>query len=547
MIPMDSSDKELLEEIVKLGYPEAGAIKALRVKQFIECFCTYSTGTKFKGKPFRLIPWQFWDVIVPFFADIDENGLRNYRTCYIEIPKKQGKTELMAALMIYFLCADGELGAAVYVAAADREQAGLTYNAAAIMVRANSMLSRKLKLLDSKKRMIYVAQDGFAQVLSAEVETKHGINPSAVLIDELHAHPNDKLYRYLTSGTDIAREQQAVFVATTAGVYDPNSIWWRQREHAFRVRDNIIQDSTFLPVLYTANLGDDPADEELWKRVNPSEGYIFDISRIRKDFEAIKDRPIEFQDFQRFRLNIPIRQIEKWMPMPSWNACKKLLREETFMKRKCYGGVDLSDVLDLSAFVLIFEPDEDGIVDMVVRFYCPEESVMLRSRRDKVPYDIWVKQGHIIETPGATVDKKFIEADVIHTIRNYKCPEIGYDPWKGTDFRNRIMEEVNPSENERGFQMVLVRQGGQTLHEPCNDMLTYVLDGKLRHSGNPVMDWCMDNLVMKKDANFNMSPDKKRSSERIDGASALVTAWSRLLFHQKKKKPLKASSVIIRK
>lgn len=225
--------------------------RAERVKRFIERFCTYSTGTKFKGKPFKLLPWQYDDVIVPFFSNVDDDGLRNYRTCYIEIPKKNGKTELLAALALYFLCADGELGAAVYVAAADREQAGLTYAAASVMVRANETLSAKLKCIDSRKRIVFPKKDGFIQVLSAEVETKHGINPSAVLIDELHAHPNDKLYRYLTSGTDIAREQQAVFVTTTAGVYSKESIWWRQRTHAMQVRDKIVPDPTFLPVLYT--------------------------------------------------------------------------------------------------------------------------------------------------------------------------------------------------------------------------------------------------------------------------------------------------------
>lgn len=669
--------------------------RAERVKRFIERFCTYSTGTKFKGKPFKLLPWQYDDVIVPFFSNVDDKGLREYRTCYIEIPKKNGKmlaldtplptphgwtymgevkegdtlldergqecrvvgvseiaysktcysvefedgekivadadhlwpvteksfegalvdavlttqqiiergvegffvrlsagnprigygpeqllrfsairptksvpcrciavdspshlylcgknfipthnTELLAALALYFLCADGELGAAVYVAAADREQAGLTYAAASVMVRANETLSAKLKCIDSRKRIVFPKKDGFIQVLSAEVETKHGINPSAVLIDELHAHPNDKLYRYLTSGTDIAREQQAVFVTTTAGVYSKESIWWRQRTHAMQVRDKIVPDPTFLPVLYTANLGDDPNDEELWKRTNPSTGYIFDVEKIRKDFMAVKDRPIEFQDFLRFRLNIPIRQLSKWMPLDKWNACKGTPREETFLKRKCFGGIDLSEKVDLSAFVLLFEPDEDGVIDMLVKFYCPEEGILERSNRDKVPYDIWNKQGYIIATPGATVDYDFIQADIVHTIKSYKCPEIGYDPYKSTDMRNKVMKEVNPSEDPKGFQMVEVRQGGITLHEPCQDLLVNVINKKFRHSGNPVMDWCMDNLVMKSDSNMNLSPDKKTSPERIDGASALATAWSRMLFHRKKRKILNSSVLV---
>ena len=518
--------------------------KPERVKRFIEGHCTYSTGTKFKGKPFSLIPWQYEDTIVPFFGTVDENGLRQYRYCYVEIAKKNGKTELFGALALYFLCADGELGPNIYIGAADKEQAGLTYQAAAAMVRANPVMSANLKCLDSRKRIIFPKRDGYIQVLSSEADTKHGINPSAVLIDELHGHKNDALYRYLTSGTDTARDQQAVFIATTSGVYDRNSVWWRTRTHAIQVRDKIVEDPTFLPVLYIADMDDDPGNPEVWKKANPSMGYIFDEEKIRRDYESIKDRPVEFQDFKRFRLNIPLRQLVKWMPIPAWNACAKPVREETFMRRRCFGGIDLSEKIDLSAFVLLFEPDKDGVIDIVAKFYCPEESIMERSRRDKVPYNIWADQGYLIATPGATVDHDFIIQDILYTIRNYRCPEIGYDPYKATDPRNRIMKEVNPQEDPKGFQMVEVRQGGVTLHEPGQDLLVAVMEGRVRHGGHPILTWCFDNLVMKSDSNANLSPDKSKSTERIDGASATITGWSRLLFHKKKKRIISSSAVV---
>ena len=522
-----------------------GYKKALRVKNFIETFCTYSTGTRFKGKKFELLPWQWYDVILPFFSNIDENGLRIYRTCYIEIPKKNGKTELLAALALYFLCADGEKGASVYVAASDREQAGLTYAAAASMVRANVSLNKRLKCIDSRKRIVFLAEEGFICILSAEVETKHGINPSAVLIDELHAHPNDKVYRYLTSGTDIARDQQAVFVTTTAGVYNRESVWWRTRTHAMQVRDGIIEDPSLLPVLFVADIDDDPYDEKVWTKTNPSTGYIFDLEKIRKDFNSIKDRPIEFQDFKRFRLNIPIRQLVKWMPMDKWLACGKTQPEKSFINRKCYGGVDLSEKLDLSAFGILFEPDSEGIIDFLVKLYCPEGRILERSTRDKVPYDIWQKQGYLIATPGDTVDIDFIYEDVLFAIQNYNLHSIGYDPWKATAFRNRVMTEVNPSEGKDGFQMIEVRQGGQTLHEPSQDFLVKVLQSLFRHGNNPVLNWNMDNLVMKQDSNMNYSPDKLKSTERIDGGVALIISWRVAQLDWKENAPLSADSMTI--
>ena len=517
--------------------------KPERVIRFFENYCCFTAGD-FAGKPFVLLPWQKDEFIEPFFGTLKDNGYRVYRFCYMEVPKKTGKTETMAGSALFFLCGDGEPTPHVYVGAADREQAGLTYMAAAYMVRNHPRLSQELKCIDSRKRIVFPRKNGFIQVLSSEVETKHGINPSAVLIDELHAHANDKLYRYLTSGTNAARKQQAVIISSTAGVFDRNSIWWRTREKALHIQKGLSNIKNFLPVLYIADIDDDPGDPEVWRKTNPAMGHIFTEEDIREEYESVKDYPIDLQDFKRFRLNIPVRQLRKWMPMDKWNACAVPAREETFMRRRCFGGIDLSEKIDLSAFVLLFEPDENGVIDIVAKFYCPEEGILDRARKDKVPYDIWADQGYLIATPGATVDHDFIIQDVIYTIRNYRCPEIGYDPYKATDPRNRIMREVNPQEDPKGFQMVEVRQGGVTLHEPGQDLLVAVMEGRVRHGGHPILTWCFDNLVMKSDSNANLSPDKSKSTERIDGASATITGWSRLLFHKKKKRIISSSAVV---
>ena len=289
--------------------------KAERVKRFIETYCTYSKG-EWSGKPFRLLPWQWDDIIKPLFGTINEDGYRQYRTCYVEIGKKNGKSETCAGIGLYMLTNDGEEGAEVYLAATDRDQAGIVYQAAATMVSNSVDLSRHIKRLDSRKRLVYKKKNSFMQVLSSESYSKHGMSPSAVIIDEIHAHPNGELYEVLTAGTDYARKQQVVLVITTAGIYDKESIWWKLRTHAQQVKAGIIEDPRFLPVLYLADPEkDDPADEKLWIRVNPSLGQIFTIDKIRQDYEEAKNNPIDFQNFKRFRLNIPIRQLSKWMPM----------------------------------------------------------------------------------------------------------------------------------------------------------------------------------------------------------------------------------------
>jgi len=508
-----------------------GMEKAERVKRFIEQRCTYSKG-EWAGQRFILLPWQWDKIIKPLFSTLNQDGYRQYRTVYCEIPKKNGKTELCAALGLYMLTSDGEEGAEVYLAAADREQAGLTYHAAAAMVRNDEKMSKNLKCLDSRKRIVFQTTNSFMQVLSSESYTKHGLSPSAVIIDEIHAHPSDELYNVLTAGTDYARRQQVVLVITTAGIYDKNSIWWRLRTRAQQIQAGIIDDPRWLPVLYLADPEkDDPADEELWKRTNPSLNQIFTLDKIRQDYNEAKNNPADFQNFLRFRLNIPIKSLTRFIPMDKWDACNAAPDIEALKGRTCYGGLDLSSKIDLTAFVLVFAPVEDnGTWDVIVKFYCPEEGILKRSRVDKVPYDVWAKQGFITATPGNVVDYDWIKKDVFQAAKDYNLPEIGFDSWNAQATATDIMNELNGSNSETGFQMVEMRQGPKTFNEPMKDVLVNLMSNQMRHGGHPVLRWCADNLVTRKDQNGNMAPDKEKATEKIDGMVALFMAWGRAML-----------------
>jgi phage terminase large subunit-like protein len=507
--------------------------KALRVKRFIETYCSFSKG-EWAGQPFILLPWQWDDIIKPLFGTVNDDGYRQYRNCYVEIPKKNGKSELCAAVGLYMLTNDGEEGAEVYLAAADIQQAGIVYQAAATMVSNSPDLTRHIKRLDARRRLVFKKKNSFMQVLSSESYTKHGLSPSAVIIDEIHAHPNGELYEVLTAGTDYARRQQIVLVITTAGIYDKESIWWKLRTRAQQVKAGTIEDHRLLPVLYLADLEkDDPEDEELWKRVNPSLGQIFTLDKIRQDYNEAKQNPIDFQNFKRFRLNIPIRQLSKWMPMDKWDSCAGPVDLESLKGRKCYGGLDLSSKIDLAAFVLVFPPDDrDGIFDVIWKIYCPEEGIIKRSQVDRVNYDIWQKEGFLIATPGNVIDYAFIEKDIFEAAENYQLGEIGYDSWNAQATATRIMEKLNPANAEHGFQMVEMRQGAKTFNEPAKDLLVKIMTGKVRHGGNPVARWNADNLVMRADANGNVAPDKLKATDKIDGLVALMMAWGRAMFKE---------------
>ncbi|MFH1672931.1 MAG: terminase TerL endonuclease subunit [Pseudomonadota bacterium] len=508
---------------------DKGLKKAERVKTFIENL-TFSKGV-WTGEKFMLLPWQWEKVIAPAFGTLREDGNRQYRFVYIEIPKKQGKTELGAAIALYMLCADHEGKPECFSAAGDREQAGLVYSAAAEMVKRSPELSKFLKVLDSRKRIVNPRNNGFYQVLSSESELQHGLSPSAIIFDELHAQPTDRLWNVLTSGTHYARKQQIVVVLTTAGIYDKNSIWWKIRTRAQQIDQGIIEQPDFLPVLFIADPDkDDPADEELWKRVNPSLGQIFTINKIREDYEAVKNDPVEYQNFLRFRLNIPIKSLSRWMPMEKWDECDAEPDLNALKGRACYGGLDLASKIDLAALVLVFPPLEDGGAwDVLARFYCPEDGIMKRSRTDKVHYDIWEKQGFLTSTPGNVVDYEWIEKDIIQASKDYDLREIGYDSWNATATATRIMEKLNPTNSDSGFQMVEVRQGAKSLNEPAKDLLVHVMTEKIRHGGNPILRWCADNLVMRADANGNVAPDKQKATDKIDGMVSLIMAWGRAM------------------
>jgi len=385
--------------------------------------------------------------------------------------------------------------------------------------------------LDSRKRIIYHRKNGFLQVLSSESYTKHGLSPSCVIVDEIHAQPDDDLWNVLTAGTDYARKQQVVLVITTAGIYDKTSIWWKLRTKAQQVRDGIIEDPRFLPVLYLADPEkDDPNDEELWKRVNPSLGQIFTLDKIRQDYGEAKNDPVDFQNFLRFRLNIPVKSLSRWMPMDKWDRCSEKVDAASLEGRICYGGVDLSSTLDLTGFILVFPPeDPEGCWDILCNAYCPEEGIIKRSRVDKVRYDIWADQGFLIATPGEVVDYEWVKNDIFDAVKKYDLQEVGYDPWNATQTRNDIMAVLNPSDTEFGFQMVRMEQRVKTYAEPMKDFLKAIVNGKVRHGGHPVLRWCADNLVVKIDANGNPYPNKEKATDKIDLMTALFLAWARAM------------------
>jgi len=517
---------------------EDGWIKAnslcpsCHVISFFQKYLTHIKG-RWAGQEFRLIPWQV-ELLKKAFGTITDKGTRQYRIVYVEIPKKNGKSELASGVALYSLCGDGEMGGEVYSAAGDREQASLVYYPAAQMVRNNQRLSERLKVIDSRKRIIDAQSNSFYQVLSSEAFTKHGLNPSAVCFDETHAQPNRELWDVLTEGTDIARSQQLIFVTTTAGIYDKNSIGYQLHEKARQVQEARDRgeeiDPTFLPVLFCADKDKDNwEDKEVWSRVNPSLNHIFDIDNINQHYLEVKQDPSRLNNFLRFRLNMWVGQISRYIPMDKWDACNGEVKKDELVKRICYGGLDLSSSIDLTAFVLVFPPEKPNEKWKILsRFYVPEDNIFERSRKDNVPYDMWVRSGLITATPGNVIDYAFIRKDVNNAAKIYNLKEVAFDPWGAVKLATELHEED-------GIEMVEHRQGFKSMSPPTKDLLKMVMSGQLAHGDNPVLRWCADNLAVKIDAAENVKPEKDKSSERIDGIVALIMGLGRALLSYDKK------------
>ena len=481
------------------------------------------TKGEWHGKNFELLPWQE-TIIRDVFGTVKENGYRQYNTAYIEIPKKQGKSELAAAVALYLLAGDGEWGAEVYGCAADRQQASIVFDVACQMVEQCPALKKRIKPVLSQKRLVYTPLNSFYQVLSAESFTKHGLNVHGVVFDELHAQPDRRLYDVMTHGSGDARKQPLFFLITTAGT-DRNSICWEIHSKAKDILEGRKFDPTFYPVVYGINDDDDWADEANWYKANPSLDVTVDVEKLRAAYNSAKDNPAEENLFRQLRLNQWVKQSVRWMPMDAWDKCDAPVDPEALIGRECYAGLDLSSSTDITAYVLVFPPnDPEGTYIILPYFWVPEDTLALRVRRDHVPYDVWQAKGSIMTTEGNVIHYGFIENFIEELGRKYNIKEIAYDRWGAVQMSQNLDDD--------GFTIVPFGQGFKDMSPPSKELMKLVLEGRIAHGGNAPLRWMMDNIYIRTDPAGNIKPDKEKSTERIDGAVATIMALDRAIRHQ---------------
>ena len=477
------------------------------------------------GKPFKLLPWQE-DIIRDVFGVIKSDGTRQFRHCYVEIPKKSGKSELAAAIALYLLCADREQGAEIYSVANDKEQAAIVFNLAQQMAQDNPVLRKMCKFVDSRKRIIFPSTRSFYTAISSEIKNKYGMNVHGCIFDELLGQTDRKLYDTMTLGAGSARLQPLNFVITTAG-NDKTSVCYEEHCYAIDLLQGRKEDPVFYPVVFAADDQDDWTDPAVWARVNPSYGITVPEDFYQSFFRRAKSNVALEMEFRQFYLCQWLSSSKQWLPMEKYDKAGAPFDAGALKGRECYGGLDLASTDDIAAFVLVFPPPEDapnGEYFVLPPFWIPHESMLRRSRQDHVLYDKWAREGHLETTEGNIIHYDFIEQKIVELSKVYNIREVCYDRWGAGQLVQHLKDE--------GLEPVEFAQGFKSLSQPSKELHRLILDEKLRHGGNPVLRWMMENVHIEMDAAGNIKPNKKKSREKIDGVVATVMALARAIAQE---------------
>ena len=476
---------------------------------FIETFVTHTKG-ELTGLPLKLEKWQSKIVGDIFGWKNKETNLRKYRTVFIEVPRKNSKSTLCAAIGLYMLFADEERGSEVYSAAGDRSQAGIVFEIAKGMLFQNQELSQRGKAY--RNSIVNESKGNFYQAISSDSKTKHGFNANCIIFDELHTQPNRDLWDTLTTSTG-SRRQPLTIAITTAG-YDKQSICFEIYTYAKKVQESQIIDDTFYAVIFESLSDDDITLESTWKKANPNYGISLKKEYMQRESQRAIDVPSYQNTFRRLMLNQWTDSQSAWLTSGEWNACHQQFDYSILEGKECWGGLDLASTRDLTAFVLLF--NVDGKFVFIPYIFIPEENAKKRSERDGVDYVTWLKNGHIFATPGNVADYNFIRAKINELSKKYRIQSVCYDRWGASQL---IVDLGNDGCNLDPFG-----QGFVSMSMPTKTLEAEILAKNIIHNNNPCMNWCMSNVALQEDGAGNIKVAKNRAKEKVDPVVALIMA-----------------------
>jgi phage terminase large subunit-like protein len=466
------------------------------------------------GKPFVTAPWQTW-AIGSMFGWRREDGSRRYRETHLEVARKNGKTETAAGVGLKLLAADREPGAEVYCLATKRDQARLTFDVAKAMVSRSDPLRRNIRRMKAELQC-----DGSKMVpLGADADSLDGLNVHGAIKDELHAWKSRDLWDVIDTATG-ARDQYMGLSTTTAG-YNRRSIWWERRELCLKVLEGAdgYDDDGLFPLIYTPDDADDWEDEACWIKGNPNLGVTVRVEEIRERAAEAKRTPGQVNAFRRLRLNQPTETATRWLPMDRWRQCGRgPIPEEALVGRECYGGLDLSQTTDLTAFALVFPPSaEDPKYRLLVRHFLPREDIDGREGRDRVPYRRWADGRRLTLSEGDWIDYDLVQRRIEEDAQKFRLVSVAYDARFAPAIVQRLLAVgIDCKPQSQGYGGLTT--GTKALHG-------YTLSRQLGHEGCPLLEWQAENAAIETDAaGSGCRPTKAKSTQRIDGIAAAVNA-----------------------
>lgn len=485
-------------------------------------FCTHFKG-EWAGQVFDPEPWQHFFLWV-LFGWKRADGTRRFRIALLEIARKNGKTFIAAVIALYLAFADGEPGAEVYTAATKRDQARLCHKDAEQMVLNSPVLRRRFTVVRDNISDEWTMSK--LETLARDSDSMDGLNVHGAIADELHAWKTRDMWDVLDTATG-SRRQPMLLAITTAG-FNRHTICWDQHEYCKKVLLGIIDDDDFFGMIFTLDLkeeaqeGDQFDDESVWIKANPNLGVSVKIDDLRRQVKNAKESPSAMNAVLRLRLNIWTQAETRWIDVDRWRACSTAVDVSRLKGRPCWGGLDLSSAIDISALVLVFPPLEEGeMYQVLARFWIPEDNMVERSRKDRVPYDVFVRDGLLTPTPGNVIDYAWILHQVAEDAEEFDLQEIAFDRWGATLIYQQL--------DDMGIKAVEFGQGFSSMSPPSKELDKLMRAGKIAHGGNKVLTWMADNVVVKEDPAGNIKPAKDKSTEKIDGIVALIMGLDRAL------------------
>ena len=504
-------------------YNEEAGEKAVR---WIETYCSHVKG-ELGGKPFILEDWQKDDIIRPLFGTLRDDGLRQYRQAYIEVPRKNGKSNLCAAIALYMLFADGEPGAEIISAAGDRNQAGIVFDIASAMCANNAKLSGHGKVYRNSIKY----KNSFYKAISAEANTKHGFNAHAVILDEFHVFEGGAgrdLYDVLKTSTG-ARTQPLVIAITTAG-HDTSTICYELHEYAKKVLEGSVEDDTFLPVIYSADKDDDWTQPATWSKANPGFGTICKAEYFEQEVKRCKENPRQINTFLRLHLNIWTASEERWVTDDEFMRGADEVSEEYLTTLPCYAGMDLSSTKDLTAVALVFRDDKNDCFYLKCHHFVNEDKANSKQLSGGIDYYTFERQGTVTITEGNVTDMLAVRHHIQEMAEKYDLKALAYDRY--------IAHLVVPFLD--GIDCQPFGQGYASMSYPTKQFELLLCKGQVKHGGHDVLRWQIGCVHLSRDEADNIKVTKKKNSEsqKVDGIVASIMAMGCYFNNAQEDEPL---------